>query len=149
VLAGQAYHWFDQDKAHPEIARVLRTGGVFAPLWNVRDESVPWVAKLTDLMDGIGARQSGLDERYLGEDAFGPHFGPAAKATFAFQLTYTADRLVDLMRTRSYYLNATPARQAEVERQLHELADTHPDLAGKAEFELPYRTYCYRATKID
>ena len=28
VIAGQAYHWFDQDKAHAEIARVLRPGGV-------------------------------------------------------------------------------------------------------------------------
>jgi len=149
VLAGQAYHWFDRDKAHPEIARVLRAGGVIAPLWNIRDESVPWVSKLTDLMDGIGARQAGLDERHLDQDAFGPHFAPATKATFPFQLTYTADRLVNLMKTRSYYINAAPARQTEVERQLHELAATHPDLAGKAEFDLPYLTYCYKAAKIN
>src|SRR5262245_61990756 len=37
VVAGQAYHWFDTERAHPEIARVLRPGGVFAPLWNIRD----------------------------------------------------------------------------------------------------------------
>ncbi len=43
VVAGQAYHWFDQDKAHPEIARVLRPGGVFGPLWNERDDSVDWI----------------------------------------------------------------------------------------------------------
>ncbi|MGH3648167.1 MAG: class I SAM-dependent methyltransferase, partial [Micromonosporaceae bacterium] len=39
VIAGQAYHWFDPATAHPEIARVLRPGGVFAPIWNIRDES--------------------------------------------------------------------------------------------------------------
>src|SRR5579859_8118452 len=37
IVAGQAYHWFDRDAAHREAARVLRPGGVFAPIWNVRD----------------------------------------------------------------------------------------------------------------
>ncbi|HEY1178985.1 MAG TPA: class I SAM-dependent methyltransferase, partial [Phytomonospora sp.] len=41
VTAGQAYHWFDPERAHPEIARVLRPGGVFVPIWNIRDGSVP------------------------------------------------------------------------------------------------------------
>ena len=30
VLAGQAMHWFDMDRAMPEIARVLTPGGVLA-----------------------------------------------------------------------------------------------------------------------
>src|SRR5262245_7074602 len=34
VVAGQAYHWFDPDRANPQIARILRPGGVFAALWN-------------------------------------------------------------------------------------------------------------------
>src|SRR6266516_2596897 len=58
VVAAQAYHWFDHDAAHAEIARVLRPGGVFGPVWNVRDESVDWVAELTrqaSLDDGSGS----------------------------------------------------------------------------------------------
>ncbi len=37
VLVGQAWHWFDTGRALPELARVLRPGGVLAALWNADD----------------------------------------------------------------------------------------------------------------
>jgi len=43
VTAAQAFHWFDAPAALAEAARVLEPGGVLAMVWNVRDESVPWV----------------------------------------------------------------------------------------------------------
>jgi ubiquinone/menaquinone biosynthesis C-methylase UbiE len=46
VVAGQALHWFDMDRALPEIARVLVPGGVLAGLWNVDDDREEWVAGL-------------------------------------------------------------------------------------------------------
>lgn len=39
VFAAQAFHWFDHARAIPEIARVLRPGGVLAVVWNGPDES--------------------------------------------------------------------------------------------------------------
>jgi len=140
VVAGQAYHWFDTERAHPEIARVLRDGGVFAPVWNIRDESVPWVARLSELLaepPGDGRRGGRL------RDAdFGPLFGPLASKTFGHQVPMTADRLVALMSTRSYYLKATPQRQAEISDGIREL------VAGMAEpFALPYDSVIYRARR--
>ena len=44
VLVGQAWHWFDTGRALPELARVLRPGGVLAALWNAEDTAVEWVA---------------------------------------------------------------------------------------------------------
>ena len=49
VLAGQSLHWFDLDRAIPEMARVLVPGGVLAGLWNVDDDRVPWVAELAEI----------------------------------------------------------------------------------------------------
>jgi SAM-dependent methyltransferase len=46
VLVGQAWHWFDTGRALPELARVLRPGGVLAALWNADDHGVEWVAEL-------------------------------------------------------------------------------------------------------
>jgi SAM-dependent methyltransferase len=41
VFAGQAFHWFANDQAVAEIARVLRPGGVLALVWNEPDDERP------------------------------------------------------------------------------------------------------------
>jgi SAM-dependent methyltransferase len=41
VFAAQAFHWFDKPVALPEIARVLRSGGVFAIVWNDGNDDRP------------------------------------------------------------------------------------------------------------
>jgi SAM-dependent methyltransferase len=41
VFAGQAFHWFANDRAIAEIARVLRPGGVLALIWNSPDDDRP------------------------------------------------------------------------------------------------------------
>ena len=50
VVCAQAFHWFDGDRALAEIHRVLRPGGGLALIWNVRDETVEWEKRLSELM---------------------------------------------------------------------------------------------------
>ena len=51
AVAAQAFHWFDGPRALAELGRVLPRGGRLALVWNVRDESVPWIRGLTDLIE--------------------------------------------------------------------------------------------------
>jgi SAM-dependent methyltransferase len=41
VFAGQAFHWFSNDEAVTEIARVLRPGGVLCLIWNEPTDPSP------------------------------------------------------------------------------------------------------------
>lgn len=147
IVAGQAYHWFDPGPAHAEIARVLRPGGVFAPMWNRRDESEPWVAALSTITDDDPAGRGGAEPAER-PGSLGPAFSPAEHARFAFSTTHTPDTLVGLITTRSYYLTAPPPRRRELERRVRELCARHPALAGRASFTLPYRTDTYRARRL-
>ncbi|WP_446217271.1 class I SAM-dependent methyltransferase [Micromonospora sp. IBHARD004] len=143
VLVGQAYHWFDKERAHAEIGRAIRSGGTFAPIWNTRDDSVRWVAELgriADLRDTAG----NLVEKVTG---FGPTFGPVELGEFTHSATLTPDEVVGMLHTRSYWLTAPPHEQERVDRELRELFATHPDLAGRETVELPYRTLVFRARR--
>lgn len=144
VVCGQAYHWFDPQTALPEIARVLVPGGAFAPLWNLRDEDVAWVAALSEIIGSEGADLDGAD-RVL---EFGPWFGGTEHGVFEHSAVITPDGLVDLVRSRSYYLTSDAAQRARIEADVRALTATHPDLAGKAEFTMPYQTHVYRSRKL-
>ena len=55
--------------------------------------------------------------------------------------------LADLVASRSYYLTGTPERRQDMLDQVAWLCETHPQLAGRDSFELPYLTTVYRARK--
>ena len=42
IVAGQAFHWFDQPATHGEFARILKPGGRVALIWNSRLMSDPF-----------------------------------------------------------------------------------------------------------
>jgi SAM-dependent methyltransferase len=143
VVAGQAYHWFDPWTAPDEIARVLLPDGVFAPLWNLRDAAVSWVGALSDLL----AQLEDDNRKGLADYEFGPRFEPVERAEFRHEARYTVDSLIELVRSRSYYLTSPAQRRAMIEAQIRELTATHPDLAGRTEFTMPYVTVVLRARR--
>jgi len=57
VFVGQAFHWFANDIAVAEIARVLRPGGVLARMWNESVDPLPlppeYEQRLSDLHEAM------------------------------------------------------------------------------------------------
>ena len=144
VLVAQAWHWFDQERAPLEVARVLRPGGVLGVTWNLRDDAEPWVDRMSSILwDG------GDSTKHAGErpPALGPRFGAVQERRFGHAVAIDAEILRDLVRSRSYFIVAPPDEQAEIMGGIDELVRTHPDLAGRASFDLPYVTVAYRAIR--
>lgn len=51
LFVASAWHWLDESRAIPEIARVVRGGGRLGVLWSSRDRELEWVREL-DLRSG-------------------------------------------------------------------------------------------------
>lgn len=142
AAAGQAFHWFDRAKALPELRRVLRDDGVLAPIWNLRDESVSWVAALTV---AVGSSLGEIEAQ--GPTApgyFGPLFGEPEQRVFHHERPMGRDGLLRLVRSRSNYLTGDDATKARILAAVQEILDSHPDLAGREMFAMPYNTYAFR-----
>lgn len=141
VVVGQAFHWFDGARALAEIHRVLRPGGGLGLIWNVRDESVPWVADLTRIIEpyrGDAPRyQSGRWRQAFDATSM---FEPLREHSFSH--AHNGDRAMvrDRMGSVSFVASLDPAVQAGVLAEIDELLDRHPALRGRPTVTLPYRT---------
>ncbi len=138
VVCAESFHWFDHAVALPEMARVLRPGGMLALVWNVRDEGVPWVRKLGRIMGS----------ELFTEDLSGPataseHFGPLDEAEFRFWQTLRREELADLVRSRSAVAVLDDTERDEVVARTRDLYDDYG--RGPDGLQLPYLTRCYRA----
>lgn len=145
VLAAQAWHWFDAGHAPPEIARVLRPGGRLGILWNLRDDGEGWVSKLSEILWDGGDGTKNIDKSPPPDP--GEAFDPLEVSRFTHAEAIDAETLRDLVRSRSYFIVAPQDEQETILAGVDELLATHPDLAGRAEFDLPYVTLAFRTLK--
>ena len=153
VLAAQAMHWFDLDRALPEIARVLTQGGVLAALWNVDDDRIGWVADLAEMAkrksgvtlmrwrDGVRrSRQELLIE--AGSDLF----DAAEVGEFEHGQRRTAGSLAATIATHSHLLVMEPAERASLLAQVSDFLHARPETSA-GEFVLPMITMVLRARR--
>jgi SAM-dependent methyltransferase len=137
VTVAQAFHWFDPAAALAEIARVLRPGGGLALVWNARDESVPWVAEFTRVIDWHNFQQG----HYRAQDWAGVvagssnRFTPVEHATFPYEQRLDRAGFVDRVASISYIAAMPAAERDTVIANALAVVDGFPE-----EFVLPYAT---------
>ena len=142
AVAAQAFHWFDLDVALPEIARVLKPGGRIAVVWNQRDERIPWVRRLGNLIgtqDQLREPAAAIVDSGL--------FGFLEEASFAFWHTIDRRTIQDLVLSRS---NVAVLDEAGRAAKLAEVLAFYDDFGrGMDGMQLPYVARCFRATVVD
>jgi SAM-dependent methyltransferase len=139
VVVGQAWHWVDPAKGSREIGRVLRGSGVFGLIWNIRDDSQPWVRRLNAMMpEGRAQRMLAAGTPHVEEP-----FGAPQEHVWHWTRRLTRSELGDMVRSRSFYITAAPEQRQAVDDALNTLCD---DLGFRdtETIELPYVTHAYR-----
>jgi SAM-dependent methyltransferase len=152
VIAGQAIHWFNLDLAIPEIARILRPGGVLAGLWNADDARVAWVAGLHNASGRrtvvpIGGTERDDEEMndWLGS-AGKRLFWPPEEAEFTHFHVRTAESMIATLRTHSAFLIMTPPEREAALGEVRRYLDRTPETSS-GEFNLPLVTLALRAVR--
>jgi SAM-dependent methyltransferase len=149
VAVGQAFHWFANERALTEIHRVLRPGGRLGLIWNARDESADWVARLTEIIEP----HRGDVPRYVSrrwERAFATTtlFEPLEERQFPFAHALDGETLAARVASISFVAALPPEQRERVLADVRQLAATHPELRGKATFPLPYRTAAFVTERL-
>ena len=145
VLVGQAFHWFDPERALAEIYRVLRPWGVLGLLWNIRDDSIGWVAELSSSL-ALGAdvlsQVDGSDWEPVEQH---PAFTNLERRDVPNPTPFDAARLVTWAASTSHFATMAPEQREPALREVHDFALRHPGLGDDDHFTMPFVTVTVRA----
>ncbi|MEE2568346.1 class I SAM-dependent methyltransferase [Pseudarthrobacter sp. J64] len=141
VSAAQAWHWVDPVAASSEAARILRPGGTLALIWNQLDTTVPWVHRLSRIMHAGDVLKPDF------RPAVGPEFRKLEGRQFRWEDAVTTHDIVELTKSRSYYLSAQEQTRTKVLANLDWYLHEHLGHGDTEQLGLPYVTQAWRATR--
>lgn len=141
VVVAQAFHWFDHERALPEIARVLKPGGWLAVVTNTRDERIPWVRKLGAL---IGSSVEISSSAVLEASTV---FGEVEEERFKHWQQIDRTSIQELVLSRS---NVAMLDEDGRRAKLAEVLAFYDDYGrGMDGMQLPYVTACRRTVVVE
>jgi ubiquinone/menaquinone biosynthesis C-methylase UbiE len=143
VVVAQAFHWFDAPRALEEIARVLGPRGGLGLVWNERDESVPWVAELSRVMqwDVRMPYAVGTDFRAVLDES--GRFTPARRERFRFEQELDRDGLCERVSSTSFIAAMDAPEREGLLESVRDLVADFPE-----RFTLPYVTELYWCLRL-
>lgn len=138
VVVAHAWHWFDAVLAVAEVARVLTPGGTLSLVWNMRDETEPWMADLGAIMHRHAAQAIDTSPE------IGPPFGSPERMEVRWRQPASRQEILDMVASRSYVISMPAPERERLLGEVAELLSGHPGLRGREEIEMPYISRCTR-----
>jgi SAM-dependent methyltransferase len=144
VTAAQTLHRFAPGLALSEIARVLKPGGYLAIAYNTRDDTVPWVRRLTTLMREAdpGAMRGDYGEDSVEKVAESPYFGLLERRNFRNWMPITRNGLISMVERRPAVARLNALAREPLMREVGALYDT--SARAPEPLMLPFQTSCWR-----
>lgn len=149
VFVSSAWHWMDDERAVPEIGRVLRGGGRFGLIWTSRDREVDWVRNLDRLPGQDTSEAESADRIRRRLDVVLPQpsiFHNIARETFRFVRTMPVEDVVAMLGTYSRVIIASADDRAR--RLAQARAALEARFPGSDVIDVPMRAWCWRADRI-
>jgi SAM-dependent methyltransferase len=145
VTASATLHRFAPGLALTEIARVLKPGGHLAVVYNTRDDTVPWVKRLSALLQEADPEAMRGDYGVHSVDAVAdsPYFARLERRNFRNWVPITRPGLLAMVERRPAVRQLEPGQRA---RLLAEVGTLYDDSARPPDpLLLPFQTSCWRA----
>ena len=143
IIAGQAFHWFDQVKTRPEFQRILNVDGWVVLVWNDRRvASTPFLRAYEALLQEFGADYNEINHKNVQDNAvFAAFFGaPPDNAVFDNTQRFDFESLMGRINSSSYLPGRDDPRHAAMAQRAREIFDAH-QVNGKVYFEYDTRVY--------
>ena len=141
VICAQSFHLFATAEALAEIARVLKPEGALGLLWNLRDDSVSWVARIIDIMaaydhDNISHARQDWRRAFPA-----PAFSALEEHSFANPQKGSPEAvIIDRVLSVSAIAKLPRPERDRLIAKVRDLIAAEPELAGKTEVVFPNRT---------
>jgi SAM-dependent methyltransferase len=128
ITAAQAFHWFDVDRALPELHRVLRPDGTLAVVFNRRDLTTPVQAALDAMLAADrGDTPSWATHDWTASLGGSAWFAPAELHTFPHVQQLEADAFLARVTSISFVARLADDDRARVVAAAERLFATHAD----------------------
>lgn len=91
VVAGQAFHWFDVEKAKGEFRRILKPGGRVLLMWNTRTRLDDFNCAYEDFLHQFGTDFKSIRHEQISDDVLSRFFKPGSYKSFRLPNAQTVD----------------------------------------------------------
>ncbi len=148
VVAGSCLHWFDLERALPEIHRVLRPGGRFAFGWNHRDAAHPTVARMNEAVSAAAPeRPRWRDRDWPAEVAATGLFGEVEQRRFEHVHELPREALDAHLWSYATIASLPEEGRQRVFAEVARVLDADPELSDGERLRLPFAVTACRATR--